>query len=114
MIRPQLAFAGAGLLLAAAIGIAHAQTSTDYIVGGEPAKEGAWPWQVRILEDVNDKYGFCGGSLISPSWVLTAAHWLPEPLRTPATVTSDLSPADDGLEQAGAVEANISPAEQAA
>lgn len=74
MIRPQLAFAGAGLLLAAAIGIAHAQTSTDYIVGGEPAKEGAWPWQVRILEDVNDKYGFCGGSLISPSWVLTAAH----------------------------------------
>jgi secreted trypsin-like serine protease len=76
VIRTTFAFAGAGLVLAAVVGLteAQAQTSTDYIVGGEPAKEGAWPWQVRILEDMNDKYGFCGGSFISPSWVLTAAH----------------------------------------
>jgi len=74
VMRTVSAFAGAGLILAAAVSLAGAQTSTDYIVGGEPAAEGAFPWQVRILEDINDKYGFCGGSFISPSWVLTAAH----------------------------------------
>lgn len=40
------------------------------IVGGEDAQPGAWPWQVAVYPA-----GFlCGGSLIDPSWVLTAAH----------------------------------------
>ncbi|XP_058038586.1 serine protease 27-like [Ahaetulla prasina] len=48
------------------------------IVGGQPASEGSWPWQVG-LSVFNTT--FCGGTLIDKNWVLTAAHcfaWLPE------------------------------------
>uniref|UniRef100_A0A1V1FKM4 Putative serine protease 64 isoform A n=1 Tax=Reticulitermes speratus TaxID=60591 RepID=A0A1V1FKM4_9NEOP len=41
------------------------------ITNGEPAKRGQFPWQVAIIIDLNS---FCGGSLISDTWVLTAAH----------------------------------------
>ncbi|XP_069044254.1 serine protease 27-like [Lepisosteus oculatus] len=44
------------------------------IVGGEDAKEGAWPWQAYIRTVVGDDAFRCGGSLISEQWVLTAAH----------------------------------------
>jgi secreted trypsin-like serine protease len=46
------------------------------IVGGHPADEGKYPWQVRIYSTMDDKVGFCGGSIIAPQWVLTAAHCL--------------------------------------
>uniref|UniRef100_A0A1V1FIV0 Putative serine protease 64 isoform C n=2 Tax=Reticulitermes speratus TaxID=60591 RepID=A0A1V1FIV0_9NEOP len=41
------------------------------ITNGEPAKRGQFPWQVAIISDLSY---FCGGSLISDTWVLTAAH----------------------------------------
>ncbi|XP_074658230.1 trypsin-like [Tubulanus polymorphus] len=38
------------------------------IVGGREARPGSWPWMVRM-------YGVgCGGTLIHPQWVVTAAH----------------------------------------
>lgn len=49
---------------------------TDMIVGGKPADANEWPWQVRLFSGKNDGGGFCGGSLISKQWVLTAAHCL--------------------------------------
>jgi len=46
------------------------------IVGGILAKKGAFPWQAALLWRVGISKGqqFCGGSLIDPEWVITAAH----------------------------------------
>jgi secreted trypsin-like serine protease len=53
---------------------ALAQSDTDMIVGGHPADEGKYPWQVRLYSSMDDNVGFCGGSLIGDQWVLTAGH----------------------------------------
>jgi secreted trypsin-like serine protease len=55
-------------------GQALAQSDTDMIVGGHPADEGKYPWQVRLYSSMDDNVGFCGGSLIGDQWVLTAGH----------------------------------------
>lgn len=42
------------------------------IIGGEPAPPELYPWMAGL---VNFNYGFtCGGTLIAPDWVLSAAH----------------------------------------
>ncbi|XP_043509851.1 chymotrypsin-like elastase family member 2A isoform X3 [Frieseomelitta varia] len=51
--------------------------TTGRIFNGKPSKRGSWPWQVS-LQLLHPKLGFighwCGGVLIEPTWVVTAAH----------------------------------------
>ncbi|XP_020493042.1 chymotrypsin-like protease CTRL-1 [Labrus bergylta] len=42
------------------------------IVNGHNAVSGSWPWQVSLQDGRG--FHFCGGSLISQYWVVTAAH----------------------------------------
>lgn len=63
------------LVLACALGgAALAEDDTEMIVGGTPAPDGKYPYQVRLYSDMEDDKGHCGGSLIADQWVLTAAH----------------------------------------
>lgn len=41
------------------------------IIGGEDAVVSSWGWAVSIL---TNESSLCGGSIISQSWILTAAH----------------------------------------
>lgn len=43
------------------------------IISGNPAAPGQFPWQVLIKQSAGDDV-FCGGSIISADWVLTAGH----------------------------------------
>merc|ERR1719384_2753157 len=45
------------------------------IVNGDEAKECAWKWQVGLKSSSSGR-PWCGGMLITPEWVLTAAHCL--------------------------------------
>ncbi|QJE97408.1 S1 family serine peptidase [Luteolibacter luteus] len=52
-------------------------TPIPMIVGGNPASEGEYPWMAALVQaEVPDNYDgqFCGGTLIHPSWILTAGH----------------------------------------
>ena len=50
---------------------------SNRIVGGVPATKGQFPHQVSLQWGMSPSNGlqhFCGGSIISETWVLTAGH----------------------------------------
>lgn len=42
------------------------------IIGGRKSRHGRWPWMVAILN--RHKHHFCGGTLVSPQFVVTAGE----------------------------------------
>ena len=67
---------GAETLLEALRGLAPSSVISERIVGGDPTSQSEWPWQNALYFRGPDghQYFDCGGSLIAPNWVLTAAH----------------------------------------
>ena len=55
----------------------YLQNQQPKIVGGKPAPVGAFPWQVSLgVSWIADPFSahFCGGSVLSAKWIVTAAH----------------------------------------
>nr|XP_039251939.1 plasminogen-like isoform X1 [Styela clava] len=50
----------------------------ERILGGDIALHGSWPWSVSMRKYTD--FHFCGGTLIKPGWVVTAAHCLDDEL----------------------------------
>uniref|UniRef100_A0A8C0L089 Coagulation factor X n=1 Tax=Canis lupus dingo TaxID=286419 RepID=A0A8C0L089_CANLU len=44
------------------------------IVGGQDCRDGECPWQALLINEENE--GFCGGTILSEYYILTAAHCL--------------------------------------
>lgn len=64
------------------------------VVGGQPAADGAWPWQVALMLNnapVSPDGQFCGGSMVLDNWVLTAAHCVH--MADAAGIFADVDPA---------------------
>lgn len=60
-----------GIIYAVGCGKRMVESLTEVIVNGENALPGEFPWHVALY--FGGQY-FCGGSLISDSFVITAAH----------------------------------------
>ncbi|MBF0369789.1 MAG: serine protease [Magnetococcales bacterium] len=71
----------AGLIGYAAPGtpdlFAASSVAETRIVGGNEAESGSYPWMVALVNAASPSayHGqFCGGTLVTPEWVVTAAH----------------------------------------
>jgi len=65
------------LLCCALVAVSSHAQQQSRIINGKPASTATYPWMASIFilggKD-SDNGGGCGGSLIAPNWVLTAAH----------------------------------------
>ena len=54
-----------------ACGMRSENMASGYIINGDVAAVGAWPWQAVLFW--NGQFN-CGGTLVTNQWVVTAAH----------------------------------------
>ncbi|XP_073459198.1 transmembrane protease serine 5 [Aquarana catesbeiana] len=47
------------------------RSKSSRIIGGSDVALGRWPWQISLY--LNNKH-VCGGSIVAPNWIITAAH----------------------------------------
>lgn len=64
------------LVTATAVAAALAPSSAQAVVGGTSSAEGAQPFMASLQD--GSGFHFCGGSVIASTWVLTAAHCVPD------------------------------------
>ena len=50
----------------------HVTAGTERVINGEEVTPHSFPWQISIKGAIDEHY--CGGSILSPYWVLTSAH----------------------------------------
>lgn len=62
---------GAGLLDTCGVRPPTARGSFR-VIGGQESQRLSWPWQVALLTRWSEQY--CGGTLVAPQWMMTAAH----------------------------------------
>uniref|UniRef100_A0A8C3B2A5 Peptidase S1 domain-containing protein n=1 Tax=Cyclopterus lumpus TaxID=8103 RepID=A0A8C3B2A5_CYCLU len=63
-------YAAVSCVAVSGCGVPSQQPNTGRVVNGEEARPYSWPWQVSL----ESFFPTCGGTLIAPNWVLTAAH----------------------------------------
>jgi trypsin len=73
LLRRLLAVSFAAVATAASL--VSVTAPAQAIVGGTAAADGAYPFMAALVDSTD--FQFCGGSVIASTWVLTAAHCVP-------------------------------------